>query len=158
MHISLSDLAQDSTNYVQASNAYSRGRSAVSQGNTQIAKLSLSELQFTYNNAKNAGNDSEAQRILNLINMLNAAMNPAASPIAPSDAPSSFTIDMSTTKAPSSSLIPSWLAPPSTPDTPPAARSDAPNYVLWGGVALGLMTLVGGGVYLATRGAGEKKS
>lgn len=169
-YVRLSDLGQ-STNLIQAQNAYSRARTVLGQGNMALARNYASELQFTYNNAKNAGNDSEAQEILRLINLLNSAMSPSSAPVA---APSSFQIDMSTTRveststpAPSStpslpSFLPSIFAP-SDDNVPPmspmpgmpvyvqAPRPAAPNYALWGGLALGATALVIGGVYFATQ-------
>lgn len=153
MFVSMSDLGQ-ATNKIQADNAYSKGRTALSAGNMAIARLSLSELQFTYNNAKNAGNESEAQEILRLVNLLNAAMNPAAPAITPQAAPQNFVIDMRTTKtdqgfAPSDGNLPGPA--PVVVSAPPAQT----NWLLWGGAALGGAALIGGGLWLLGRPRSE---
>ena len=155
MYLTLADLGQQSTNMIQASNAYSKGRMSLSQGNMRIAQLSLAELQFTYNNAKNAGNDSEATEIYRLYNYLKDAISPPATPSAPPPPPSSFSIDMSVTKTSGSSGgSPSPVPFPGMPGpsySPVPQAPSGPNWLLIGGVSVGVLGLVGIGAWALNR-------
>lgn len=157
-YVYLSDLGQ-STNRIQADNAYGRGRVAVSRGDLQTARLSLSELQFTYNNARNAGDSAEAAEIWRLYGLLKNAIEPGTAPVS---APSAqVTVDMSATKAqvPLKEAIDKIFAtvgiPAPTPGAPsPVPPSDyrparGPNYLLWGAAALGVVLLAGAGIAAA---------
>jgi len=137
-YVYLSDLGQ-TTNRIQADNAYSRGRSAANSGDARTARLALAELQFTYNNARNAGASDEAEAIWRLYSMLKSAVEPGS---APAPAPSGpVTVDIAATKTSG--------GPSSGTSGAPGGDSGAPNYLLWGGIALGTILLVGVGVSLA---------
>lgn len=133
--LTLADLGQ-ATNRIQADNAYSAGRAAVSRGDLRAAKLSLAELQFTYNNAKNAGAQDEAGAILRLHNMLAEAIDPSLVSKTP---PTQFQIDRAA------------LQSGNQPDIYLKTPEYKPNYPLFFGLGVGAVAAVGLGVWWVTK-------